>query len=367
MPPASGAKPGAATLGLAQTIRCACRRSEAFASEHARVVALPAIGDDQHHSAASHTAPTIKIHESPSAQPMRVPPDQSGISAAARASATSGLASRIARVSRVSRVPNTNTSACARRHAPEQMQVSAAVRLHRPGDVEQRDHPARRPFAGTPDRSAGSPPERMLCRSEARRSSRSPRRCRRRRRDSRKGGSTDIIRQSGARVLSSSAVSRAKSILVSLSSQLASVGTAGRTPRRPCFPVVRIGSVWTCGCPQSSAYREDRFEAVARSTGGSVGSPRDLATSTIPRNTRAKTESNAPTSAVERSKFTRAHQYSSSTVLGTSSATSDASRMVWSGETATPSSRSRSLKWASSAAVSARCHSTGNPEARASC
>ena len=73
----------------------------------------------------------------------------------------------------------------------------------------------------------------------------------------------------------------------------------------------------------------------------------------MPRKTSAKTASNAAMSAVERSKLTRAHQYSSSTVLGTPSVTSVASRIVWSGETATPASRSASLKRASSVALSA--------------
>ena len=84
---------------------------------------------------------------------MRVPPDQSGISAAARSRARSGLAVT-QRASQPSepRTEHEHLCVCAGCHAPEQVQVRAGVRLHRPGDVEQRDHAARRPFAGTPDR-----------------------------------------------------------------------------------------------------------------------------------------------------------------------------------------------------------------------
>src|SRR5512133_167674 len=199
--------------------------------------------------------------------------------------------------------------------------------------------------------TAGSPPERVLCRSDARRSSRSPRRCRRRRRDNRWGGFTESVRSSGASALSSSAVSWAKSTSVSLSSQLASVGIG----RPVSSPTALSGA--------SDRPADDTFDLMSSLTewplrcGGrrkAPGSPRDSATSTIPRNTSAKTLSNTAMSAVVRNKLTRAHQYSSSMDRGTSSAVSAASLIVWSGETATPSSRSRSLKWASSVAVSAR-------------
>ena len=70
-------------------------------------------------------------------------------------------------------------------------------------------------------------------------------------------------------------------------------------------------------------------------------------------------------SAVERSKLTRAHQYSSSTVLGTPSVTSVASRIVWSGETATPASKPLAEARQQRRAIGT-CHSIDN-EARATC
>ena len=138
--------------------------AEASAGEHARVVALPTIGDDQYDGAPRPMPrrPWRSVKQR-SARPIRVPPDQSGITAAARSSARSGLALCSARVSRVSRVPNTNTSACARVAMPgEQVQVrrgrtapsSRRCREGRPcGEVSVRV----RRIA-----TAGSRPERVL-------------------------------------------------------------------------------------------------------------------------------------------------------------------------------------------------------------
>ena len=79
-----------------------------------------------------------------SASPIRVPLDQSGAATAARWIARSGWREASARVSRVSRVAKANASACGPlpAGAGQELEVGAAVGLHRARDVAQHHEPA---------------------------------------------------------------------------------------------------------------------------------------------------------------------------------------------------------------------------------
>ncbi len=148
---------GCPRIGPDDPMRVPAERDH-LAGEDARVVALPTVGDDQHYGTAGHPPPPIEIHEvahrATDARATR--PVGHQCRCAFEREVGIGVAQRASQPSE-SRPEHEHLGMCAGCRTPEQVQVGAGVRLHRPGDVEKRNEATRCPSAGTPDRHSWVP------------------------------------------------------------------------------------------------------------------------------------------------------------------------------------------------------------------